>query len=214
VPAATSAASPVLSSVPSFGLWPSRWPVPAQVLLALALADLGSYATHVACHRVRWLWPIHAVHHAAPRLYWLNSARMHPLDSGVTVLFSLFPLALLGVPAPVLVLFDAVVVVHVMLQHANVRIRLGALNHVVAGPEFHRWHHSPLRAEGEANYATFFALWDHLFGTFVLPRGRSAPEVVGLYDGQTMAPDWVSQVLYPWRQWRHGPRRGAAPRPS
>jgi sterol desaturase/sphingolipid hydroxylase (fatty acid hydroxylase superfamily) len=127
---------------------------------------------------------------------------MHPLDSALTVLFSLLPLALLGVPARVLVLLDAFVVVHIMLQHANVRMRLGWLNAVIAGPEFHRWHHSPQREEGETNYASFFSLWDRFFGTFRMPPGALAPEVVGLYNGAAMARSWRAQVLHPFRAWR------------
>ena len=31
-------------------------------------------------HEVPWLWRFHATHHSAPRLYWLNAGRFHPLD--------------------------------------------------------------------------------------------------------------------------------------
>ncbi len=192
-----------LFAVPlSLGLWPAHWPIAAQLVLALALADLGSYGTHVISHRMSALWPIHAPHHSAERLYWLNSSRMHPLDTATTLLSSLLPLALLGAPAPVLALFDAFAVVHLLLQHSNVRLRQGALNHVFATAEFHRWHHSSARAEGESNYASFFSLWDHLFGTFRMPAGAQPPEKVGLYDGFTMPAPWTEQLLHPFRAWR------------
>lgn len=191
----------VFVATPSLGLWPARWPVLVQLALALFVADFGNYATHVITHRVRWLWPIHAVHHSVPRLYWLNAFRMHPLDSGSTVVFSLVPLALLGAPTGVLVLFDVFAVVHLTVQHSNVRVRLGFLEHLIAGPEFHRWHHSRLPEEGEHNYASFFALWDHLFGSFRMSSHRHPPEDVGLYGGATMPDAWLAQIKHPFEAW-------------
>ncbi len=183
----------------SLGLWPARWPVAAQLVLALAIADLGSYGTHVLTHRLGWLWPIHAPHHSSERLYWLNSSRMHPLDTASTLLSSLLPIAVFGAPADVLALFDAFVVVHLLLQHSNVRLRHGWLNHVVATAEFHRWHHSSERVHGESNYASFFSLWDHLFGTFRMPAPE--PAAIGLYDGGAVPASWWQQILYPLRAW-------------
>ena len=191
----------VFQAAPSLGLWPARWPAAAQLVLALLVADLGSYGTHLVTHRVRALWPIHAVHHSARRLYWLNSARMHPLDTSSTVVLSLLPLALLGVPPAVLALFDAFAIVHLVLQHSNVRLRHGVLSHVFATAEFHRWHHSTQPAEGEHNYASFLSVWDHLFGTVAMPAGRPPPEEVGLYGGATLPDRWSGQVRHPFRVW-------------
>ncbi|WP_422822321.1 sterol desaturase family protein [Vreelandella nanhaiensis] len=33
---------------------------------------------HRASHRIGWLWRLHAPHHSAERLYWLNGKRRHP----------------------------------------------------------------------------------------------------------------------------------------
>lgn len=185
---------------PSLGVWPRGWPLLVQLVLALALADFGSFATHVVEHRTTWLWPIHAPHHSAKRLYWLNATRMHPLDQLLTVVLSLVPLATLGAPPELLVLFDAFAVSHLTLQHSNVRLRHGPLSHVLATAEFHRWHHSKLRGESECNYAAFLSIWDHLFGTFRMPRGEQAPEDVGLYDGATMPDDFGGQIRAPFRE--------------
>lgn len=191
----------VFAVAPSFGVWPSSLPVVVQLLLALFVADFGSYATHILTHRVALLWPIHAVHHSAHRLYWLNAYRMHPFDTSSTVIVSLLPLALLGVPIPVLALFDAFAIVHLMLQHSNLRLRLGPLDHVFASAEFHRWHHSMRRDEGEHNYASFLSLWDHICGTFRMPARRHPPEVVGLYDDARLPEGWLGQLRHPLAVW-------------
>jgi sterol desaturase/sphingolipid hydroxylase (fatty acid hydroxylase superfamily) len=191
----------VFAWAPSLGLWPVGLPVIAQLGLAMLISDLGGYVTHVLTHRVTWLWPIHAPHHASLRLYWLNASRMHPLDTASTTLCSLAPLALLGAPASVLVLFDSFAIVHLMLQHSNIRLRHGVLNHLIATAEFHRWHHSSERAGGESNYASFLSLWDHLLGTFRMPRAPQHADEVGLYDASVVPSGWLDQVRHPFRAW-------------
>ena len=54
-------------SVPESGLlrvWPSHWPVLAQFLLVVLLADFFRYWLHRAAHDIPRLWAFHAVHHA------------------------------------------------------------------------------------------------------------------------------------------------------
>lgn len=191
----------IFAIVPAYSLWPVGWPLLAQLVLALSIADFGSYVTHVATHRVAWLWPIHAPHHSALRLYWLNASRMHPLDSASTLIISLLPLALLGAPVEVLTLFDAFAIVHLPLQHSNVRLRHGLLSHVIATAEFHRWHHSSSREYGEKNYASFLSIWDHLFGTYRTPSAPPGADAVGLYDGAPMPKDWLGQLRHPFTVW-------------
>ncbi|MFO0740286.1 MAG: sterol desaturase family protein [Labilithrix sp.] len=191
----------VLGGLPSLGLWPTRWPLALQVFAAIAIADLPSYLTHLVDHRVPWLWPIHAPHHSAPRLYWLNATRMHPLDQGSTVVLSLLPLALLGAPPATLALFDAFAIVHLLLQHSNIRLRQGPLSLVIATAEFHRWHHSRKREESECNYASFLSLWDLLFRTFRMPAGESAPEEVGLYEEAPFPDGFLGQLRAPFTAW-------------
>jgi sterol desaturase/sphingolipid hydroxylase (fatty acid hydroxylase superfamily) len=74
-------------------LWPGTWPLAAQVLVALALADLGKYALHRWSHEsAGFLWRVHAVHHDAERLYWLNAGRFHPLNVAFNVTLAVLPL--------------------------------------------------------------------------------------------------------------------------
>ena len=45
--------------------------------MAIALADLVKYAICRTLHEVKWLWPIHAVHHSAEHMDWLAAHREH-----------------------------------------------------------------------------------------------------------------------------------------
>lgn len=159
------------------GPWPHAWPVWAQALLMLLAADFLRYWLHVAAHRVPFLWRFHAVHHSPPRLYWLNVGRFHPVDKTLQLLLDTAPFVLLGVAPEVIALYFVFYAVNGFFQHSNVRLELGWLNYVISGAELHRWHHSRVPRESNTNYGNNVILWDLLFGTRFLPRGRRVGEL-------------------------------------
>lgn len=159
------------------GLWPHQWPVPAQAILMLLLADFLRYWLHRAAHGFRPLWRLHAVHHGPERLYWLNVGRFHPLEKSLQFLLDTAPFLLLGVGSEVLSLYFVFYAINGFYQHANCDVRLGPLNYLISGPELHRWHHSRRPAESNSNYGNNLIVWDLLFGTFHLPRDRMVDEL-------------------------------------
>jgi sterol desaturase/sphingolipid hydroxylase (fatty acid hydroxylase superfamily) len=62
-----------LSNAVGMSLWPTAWPLWAQLLLALVIGEFGTYWIHRLMHENAFLWRFHAPHHSAPRLYWLNA---------------------------------------------------------------------------------------------------------------------------------------------
>ena len=61
-------------------IWPSDWPIAAQLVLLLLAGDAGRYWGHRLAHTVPFLWRFHAVHHSAKRLWFFNAFRQHPID--------------------------------------------------------------------------------------------------------------------------------------
>jgi sterol desaturase/sphingolipid hydroxylase (fatty acid hydroxylase superfamily) len=167
-------------SVHSAGLWPTGWPLAAQALLVLLATELLSYWTHRLMHGP--LWRFHAVHHSAPRLYWVNSWRLHPVEGLAFWCCTVVPLVALGAPEQALMIVWAGASVFRMIQHSNADVRLGPLNWIFAGPELHRWHHSRVRAESESNFGNTLIVWDVVFGSRRLPD-RPPPLDVGLEHG-------------------------------
>ncbi len=153
-------------------LWVHHWPIGLQAAAMVLLADFFRYWLHVASHRFPLLWRLHAVHHSPHRLYWLNVGRFHPLEKALQFFCDALPFILLGVSAEVVALYFTFYAVNGFFQHCNVRLRLGWLNYLVSGPELHRWHHSRQVSESNANYGNNLIVWDLLFGTWFLPRGR------------------------------------------
>lgn len=169
----------------------ARLPLPAQLGLAVVLADLLGYWSHRARHRAG-LWRLHAVHHGAEELTALAAARMHPLDEMLDAALIDVPLLLLGFPFPVVAALGPFFVLHTLLLHANVPWGFGPLAKVLASPRFHRRHHA--RELPPANYAGVFSAFDVLFGTFDLPARDAAPFGVPARD---VPESLLGQLAYP-----------------
>ena len=186
----------------TLGLWPGDWPLIAQLALALVIGELGQYWVHRLEHEVDFMWRFHALHHSAPRLYWLNAARFHPLDILLNNFVALVPLAFLGAGEGVLALWALFAAVHGIFQHSNLPTRLGPLNWVFSMAELHRWHHSRLVEESNRNYGQNLIIWDVIFGTRFLPSDREPPLDIGLYGLSAYPMTYWAQQSAPlhWRQ--------------
>jgi ornithine lipid hydroxylase len=190
---------------PFAGAW-TRPPWPVEAAVVFVLTDLASYWTHRLFHGP--LWRVHQVHHAATRLWWLNSWRVHPIEGVVYFCTSALPLALLGASPRVLVVVWSATTIFRMIQHSNVDVRLGVLNRVFAGPELHRWHHAEAAADHHANFGTTLSVWDHLFGTLRLHA--SAPGRLGIAGLRQFPHGYLGQLAAPFRAASQGDERDAA----
>jgi sterol desaturase/sphingolipid hydroxylase (fatty acid hydroxylase superfamily) len=156
----------------------SRLPVGIQVVAAIVGFDLLWYWYHRLAHQLPRLWRVHGAHHTPSQMYVLMHGVFHPLDElvvrfvlalvvfrfgGFTPDASFIALALIGTVG--------------VISHLNADVRLWALNHVLIGPETHRYHHS---ATHRGNYGTVTSIWDQLFGTFVF--NANPPAQLGLTD--------------------------------
>lgn len=168
------------------------WPLPAQALLALVLADFLSYWSHRVRHHPAF-FPLHAVHHSVEKLDWLAAARMHPIDDLFDNVAVSLPVLFLGVDPRIFVALGPVLILHTLFLHMNVRLRLGPLRFVLATPDFHRWHHALDPAAQDTNFAGILSLWDVLFGSFRLPAERPTafgvePKLPETLGGQLVEP--------------------------
>jgi sterol desaturase/sphingolipid hydroxylase (fatty acid hydroxylase superfamily) len=182
-------------------LWPNHWPLLAQLALDLLVAEFGHYWFHRLSHENGLVWRVHAAHHSAPRLYWLNATRFHPIDLFALISCQTAPLIALGAGPPALLAYGLFTGAYGQLQHCNIAVRTGPLRFLFSTPELHRWHHSTDPREGNSNYGAVLSTWDLLFGTFFSPADRSFTGPVGLRDLPRFPRDYVGQLLSPFR-WR------------
>ncbi|MEO6688930.1 MAG: sterol desaturase family protein [Dokdonella sp.] len=176
-------------------LWPQHWPLFAQVMLGLAIAELGLYAAHRIAHEWPAFWRFHALHHSVTRLWVINTGRFHIVDTCFKAVLGQVPLYILGAPLPVFLWISAVTAITGLLTHCNVVMRTGPLDYVFSTPGLHRWHHSRIPAEGNRNYGENFVLWDLLFGTYFNPP-RRPPADIGI-DGR-IASGFLRQLAQPF----------------
>ena len=173
-------------------------PIALQVLEIMLLGDLAQYWVHRGFHRIRWLWPFHAVHHSSRELDWLAGSRLHLVDVIVTRAFVLVPIFMLGFAQAALVVWLVIIGLHATLNHVNLRFRMRWIEQLIVTPRFHHWHHAVTPAD--RNFAVHFPWIDRLFGTFHLPRGEW-PARMGV-SGDPVPEGFAVQLLYPLRNRR------------
>jgi sterol desaturase/sphingolipid hydroxylase (fatty acid hydroxylase superfamily) len=196
---AAAAAGAALAARTGLDLWPSSWPLLAQLALAVLIAELGHYAFHRLSHEHPLVWRLHAVHHSAPRLYWLNATRFHPLDLFALIACQTVPLLALGIDARALLAYAIFAAVYGQLQHANVELRTGWLDFVFSTPGLHRFHHGTDPRVGNANYGAILVAWDLLLRSFLRPRGGAFAGPVGIGALPRFPRGYLEQLAAPFR---------------
>lgn len=174
----------------------SRLPLVVQFFLGLLLADFVSYWTHRAFHRVRRLWPFHAVHHSSARLDWLAAARVHPVNEILSRTALSLPLVFLGFDWKVFGAAAPALTLYAILLHADVPWSFGPLRYVLASPRFHRWHHTSADEGLDKNFAALFPVWDLIFGTFYMPAHE--PTQFGV--AEPVPTTMLGQLAFPFRR--------------
>jgi sterol desaturase/sphingolipid hydroxylase (fatty acid hydroxylase superfamily) len=171
----------------------SHWPFWTQVAFYLLVSEFCLYWIHRAFHRSDTLWKFHAVHHASEDLEWISAARFHPVNILLGVVSVDVALLLAGITPYVFLVTGPFAIVTSLFVHANLNWTLGPFKYVMAGPVFHRWHHTV--EHGNCNYASTFPFFDLMFGTFYMPEGVY-PENFGI--GEDVVPEsFGRQLVHP-----------------
>ena len=186
----------------SFQVMVAGWPLWLRVVIGFFIGEVGFYWGHRWAHQIPFLWRFHSIHHSAEHIYFLVSARAHPIDNAFIRLCGLIPAYIFGVASPLTPSGSLIPVMIVLVAttwgffiHSNLRLRLGPLEWLVATPGFHHWHHT-LGERRDANFASMLPCVDKLFGTLYLPRERW-PESYGI--DEKLPSSWWGQLAYPFR---------------
>ena len=157
-----------------------------QFMFAFAFAvmwDFWQYWLHRLQHKIPWLWETHKFHHSETALNATTQARQHFLSYLLSVVFYLPVLIVFGAQTPHYLAVFVMFRLWGFVNHANVRINLGALTAIISGPQWHRIHHSIRVEHQDRNFATFFPLVDLVFGTYYHPQRNEYPPS-GLVGGE------------------------------
>lgn len=178
---------------PALHLW-------EEIPVALLVGSLASYLVHRIGHTNPILWRFHGVHHVPDKVNVANNGVNHILDIVIAQGFVQLSLALIGFSRESVLVVGLFVAVQGYFIHANIDVRIGLLNHVLASPEQHRLHHSADLSEA-GHYGSDLSVWDHLFDSYTWRPGRE-PVTVGLVDPASFPPtgEITSTLLHPWRR--------------
>lgn len=155
--------------VESLRTWAGSAHPALQVAAFLVATDFLSYWAHRFMH-TRWGWNLHAFHHSAQSLNWFSGMRGSPLHyvlvlSPGTLMASIFLVSHSPWLVFALSIFDALTQ---NLMHTNLRVPFARkLEWVIITPRMHFVHHHRDPHYGGFNFGFNFAIWDHLFGTYI-----------------------------------------------
>ena len=168
-------------------------PIWAMFIVLLIGDDLTQYWWHRLSH-TRWLYPLHRAHHSASymsvRLVYRNNLVYYMFMPGIWVSAILVYWGF-GAVYGVYILAKLTVI---MGAHSSVpwddalyrwrftRPLMWVLERVISTPSTHAAHHGLHESDGvthyKGNYGNFLFLWDVVFGTAKITRGR--PDAYGI----------------------------------
>jgi sterol desaturase/sphingolipid hydroxylase (fatty acid hydroxylase superfamily) len=175
----------------------AQLPLWLQAVIFLGASDFLLYWIHRGFHRPIF-WKYHAVHHSSEHLDWISAARFHPINIFLGSVAVDVLLLIAGISPNVLVFVGPFTIAHSAFVHANLNWTLGPFRAVLAGPVFHRWHHTTADRGGSKNFAGTFPLWDLLFGTYYMPA-NVLPDQYGVDDPE-FPETFGQQLLYPFKR--------------
>jgi sterol desaturase/sphingolipid hydroxylase (fatty acid hydroxylase superfamily) len=153
-------------------------PLVAQLVVALVVMDLATYATHRLFHAQRWLWLMHSVHHSDAHVDVSTSIRHHPVEVAIDVAVKLTLYLLLGLPLWIEAARTLLINPLSMAQHANIAYPAWCerpLRWLLVTPAMHRVHHLPEPVSTDSNFGQCFSFWDRLFGSYRAPDPKLPP---------------------------------------
>lgn len=161
-------------------------PAWAGVTAGVIILDLAIYWQHRLLHMLPLLWRLHRTHHADTGFDVTTALRFHPFEVALSMLIKLGLIALLGVPALAVLIFEVLLSAGALFTHANVSLPRTvdrALRWLVVTPEMHRIHHSVHPEETNSNFGFHLSVWDRLFGTYrTEPRDGHVGMSIGLHE--------------------------------
>ena len=183
----TFVAAGVAGLIPAPLLAPESLGPVALALILWLPSDFSIYWVHRIYHRWERIWPLHAVHHSAEVMTPFTTYRQHPVANLLT---SVAQAVFVGICQGLLigVLVEDLAVAEIAginlcivlanaglaaLHHSHVWLSYGPLlEHVFISPAQHQIHHSADPAHYDRNFGNSLALWDWMFGTLYVIRGR------------------------------------------
>ena len=163
-------------------------------LVFLLLEDFSRYGLHRLMHRVPLLWRFHKTHHSATVLTPFTLFRVHPIEM---TLYYLRGTLVFGLVSGVFIFLwggkvsgwqilgvDAIGFIFNLaaanLRHSHIWLSFGWFEKLFISPAQHQLHHSTNPEHFNKNYGSVLALWDRVFGSWLLAGRKPQRLTFGL----------------------------------
>lgn len=173
------------------------------IFLGFLLLDFAIYWQHVIAHKLGWFWKLHRTHHADTDYDLTTGLRFHPLEIILSMLIKMLVVALLGIPAIAVILFEIVLSGSAMFNHSNIKIPDSiepVIRKLIVTPSMHRIHHSTHQFEHDSNYGFFLSIWDRFFKSYTekpIEDDQTMPIGLKIFRGQgTQQLDKILQMPF------------------
>lgn len=159
-----------------------------KILVTFFVLDFWIYIQHLLLHIVPGLKDLHRMHHTDTHMDLTTALRFHPLEIVFSTLYKTVLIALLGLPALGVLIFEIILNGSAMFNHGNIEMPYRVdkfLRLFIVTPDYHRIHHSRKSSERNSNYGFFLTVWDRLFSTYTEePQGDRKNFALGIpgYD--------------------------------
>ena len=175
--------------------------VPAGVVLL----DCAIYWQHRLMHKIPLLWRLHRVHHTDTGFDVTTAVRFHPFEIALSMAIKLGLIALFGIPALAVLIFEILLSAGSLFTHANIRLPATferRLRWLLVTPEMHRIHHSVHKEETNSNFCFNLSLWDRIFGSYRdQPRDGQTTMQIGLHEFRDRRDQTLwALIVNPFRQ--------------
>jgi len=164
-------------------------PLWLEMFLIVVILDWAIWFQHLITHKIPFLWRFHRVHHSDRDLDVSSGFRFHPVEIGLSMLYKVALVYLLGAPVAAVVIFEVILNGAAMFNHANINLPKPVdriVRRLIVTPDMHRIHHSDIRAEHDSNYGFSVSIWDHLFRTFTAEPDKG-------HKGMTVGLRWQDE---------------------
>lgn len=170
------------------------WAWLIQFSVFIVMYDFGYYWFHRCQHTWRWFWCHHKLHHTDEHMNATTSFRHHWMENVYRIPFIIIPMALLiNIDSSMPLIMYDFMLAWAIFTHMNLRLELGPLTPIFAGPQVHRIHHSKLPQHQDRNFAAYFPIWDIMFGTWCKPEKGEFPDC-GTIHNETTWSIWEANV--------------------
>lgn len=175
------------------------WGSLGAIAIYILIYDFFYYWWHRAQHESAWLWSQHKLHHSDRAINISSTLRHHWLESPFRIFLNTLPMGLLfDLKNPDVAWLAAIFGYWPFFIHMNLRLGLGPFSGVLAGPQYHRIHHSLEPQHHNKNYAAYVPVWDIVFGSAYLPRRGEYP-ATGLEGDEDR--HLGKALVYPFQDW-------------